>query len=385
MSELKVVGLVNQGQYCYINSIIQCILNLDSFINNLVSRNGIYTTIKNNLESGKIKNDSILMVDLLKIINYCKKDNKSLNIKFFYKKLFKVSNLFVDNEQNDSYEFLDFLFNKLNDELSYKASVTISGNPIFTCLSNIDKYLEDASINDDVKEMYLEKRKDIEKNNNNFYTVYKSYVRWKNNLKIKGEVTNSLIIDTFFGQLYSVIECSECNNISENFDMFDIISLPLCIEFGKLETCFDKFICVEKLDLGNLWECEKCKKKVVANKQLSLWKLPMVLIIHLKRFENDKITIKKDKRPIDINISELNLEKWVHPINKNMMKNQNYKYQLQSCCCHIGEYTRGHYFSVLHKDDKWYIANDEQVKEINLGKASEYINKYCYLLFYNKK
>ena len=153
MSELKVIGFINNSQYCYINSILQCIMNLDQLINNLLNSSIVYSTIKNNLETGKIKNDNIIMVDLPRIIKHLKKNKSSdpINIKFFYKKLFKASNLFMDNEQNDSYEFLDFLFNKLNDELSYKASITISGNPIFTCLSNIDKQLEDKSIDDNVK------------------------------------------------------------------------------------------------------------------------------------------------------------------------------------------------------------------------------------------
>ena len=64
-----------------------------------------------------------------------------------------------------------------------------------------------------------------------------------------------------------------------------------------------------------------------------------ILIIHLKRFEQVNMKIRKDKRSIDININELNLEKWVHPINKNMMKNKDYNYSLQSCCCHRGIYT----------------------------------------------
>lgn len=37
------------------------------------------------------------------------------------------------------------------------------------------------------------------------------------------------------------------------------------------------FLCEEK------WFCERCKVKVEARKKIDLWKLPPVLVLHLKR------------------------------------------------------------------------------------------------------
>ena len=41
----------------------------------------------------------------------------------------------------------------------------------------------------------------------------------------------------------------------------------------------------ERETLKNQWNCPRCKRIVDSQKELHLWKLPNVLIIHLKRFQ----------------------------------------------------------------------------------------------------
>ena len=45
---------------------------------------------------------------------------------------------------------------------------------------------------------------------------------------------------------------------------------------------------VEKLSGANTWYCGHCKDHVEATKRVSLWRLPPVLVIQLKRFKHQK-------------------------------------------------------------------------------------------------
>lgn len=48
---------------------------------------------------------------------------------------------------------------------------------------------------------------------------------------------------------------------------------------------FERFNDEEQLGEMDMWYCSKCKEHRQAFKRMGLWKLPDVLIIHLKRFQ----------------------------------------------------------------------------------------------------
>jgi ubiquitin carboxyl-terminal hydrolase 4/11 len=52
----------------------------------------------------------------------------------------------------------------------------------------------------------------------------------------------------------------------------------------ELSDCFEKFGMEEELGEEDGWYCSKCNKHRPALKTLSLWRLPSLLIVHLKRF-----------------------------------------------------------------------------------------------------
>ena len=51
-----------------------------------------------------------------------------------------------------------------------------------------------------------------------------------------------------------------------------------------LEDALGRYFAIENLEGENQYECEKCKTKVDATRQIQLHSLPEVLTVHLKRF-----------------------------------------------------------------------------------------------------
>ena len=52
-----------------------------------------------------------------------------------------------------------------------------------------------------------------------------------------------------------------------------------------LDECFKLFTCKEQLSKDNAWYCSKCKDFKEATKQITIWRLPPILVIQFKRFE----------------------------------------------------------------------------------------------------
>ena len=55
-----------------------------------------------------------------------------------------------------------------------------------------------------------------------------------------------------------------------------------------LYNCLDLFTETERLGKDDAWYCPECKDFVQATKKFDLWKLPRVLVIHLKRFSYNR-------------------------------------------------------------------------------------------------
>lgn len=86
------------------------------------------------------------------------------------------------------------------------------------------------------------------------------------------------------------MQCSYCSN---TFDPF----LDLSLEIAKADSvgkALKHFTAAEQLDGGERqYQCQRCKQKVRALKQLTVHKAPYVLTIHLKRFHDPTQKINK--------------------------------------------------------------------------------------------
>lgn len=89
------------------------------------------------------------------------------------------------------------------------------------------------------------------------------------------------------------------------------LSVPIVLLDTPLDVaqCIEDFSTEECLEGNNAWYCETCKARVEAKKKIELWKLPPVLIIHLKRFSfgigdcATKVSINVDFPLLDLDLT----------------------------------------------------------------------------------
>lgn len=107
----------------------------------------------------------------------------------------------------------------------------------------------------------------------------------------------------------------------------------------NLDDCFNLFTKKEELSDSDLWYCPSCKEHQHATKQIDLWTLPQVLIIHLKRFSYSRIYRDKIDTLVDFPITNLDL---TDSVKNTDQKIKNNKYNLIAVSNHYGGLGGGH-------------------------------------------
>ncbi|KAI9090730.1 hypothetical protein K1719_028583 [Acacia pycnantha] len=142
--------------------------------------------------------------------------------------------------------------------------------------------------------------------------------------------------------------------------------------------CLEAFLKEEPLGPDDMWFCPKCKKPQQATKKLDLWRLPEILVVHLKRFSFSRSFRNKLETFVDFPINDLDLSTYV--AHKNSQSSPHY--ELYAISCHYGCLGGGHYTAfVRYGHDKWYEFDDSGVVPISeeMVKISA-----AYVLFYRK-
>ena len=142
----------------------------------------------------------------------------------------------------------------------------------------------------------------------------------------------------------------------------------------NLEILLTNFNQIEKLSKNNEWYCPKCKKHQLADKKMEIYSISEVVIIHLKRFRNNR----KIENLVDFPIENLDLTKFLPN------QNEKYIYDLFAVANHVGGLHGGHYFAYCknYKNGEWYEFNDSHVDKIDKDKI---VTENAYVLFYSRK
>lgn len=151
-----------------------------------------------------------------------------------------------------------------------------------------------------------------------------------------------------------------------------------------IEDCLQEFIKEEELGEEDLWYCPRCKKHQQATKKFDLWKLPDILVVHLKRFSSSRLYRDKITALVDFPLQGLDLKYYVQGIDDSTDQ-LSYVYDLYAVDNHMGMLGGGHYTSYAQNPDqqKWYLFDDSSVREVD--DLSDLVSPNAYLLFFRRR
>ncbi|KAF4661520.1 Ubiquitin carboxyl-terminal hydrolase 31 [Perkinsus chesapeaki] len=204
--------------------------------------------------------------------------------------------------------------------------------------------------------------------------------RWKQYLKRD----RSFFVDLLMGQMKSRVECQECGHTSIRYEPFMYLSLPLRQPgpHGKvctsLEEAIDAFHKPEKLTGDNQWYCDHCKAHCDSIRTLSVFVVPPVLIVHLKRFQKTDTHVLGSTRLGSLcclasKIKTLAVSGttlvWQVDCSLDGIRIGDYceqTYSVFAVINHNGSLRSGHYTATCRNrtDGKWYNFDDETVTEV---------------------
>ncbi|XP_071807024.1 uncharacterized protein [Asterias amurensis] len=394
------VGLINLGNTCYMNSILQCLAQIGELKDYLLS--GDYLRDINRKSAGEgnlIKGFADLMKQLWE-----PKKRESVAPNKLHLAFQKISKQFRGSKQQDAQEFLRYLLSELHDETN-----TAAGS----------KKSKEADVPDDISE---EEKAEI------YWERYRAR-------------DNSIFSRIFVGQLKSTLECQTCKSRSVTFDIFWDLSVPVPERKGSgfqrrtswdrenpdsfdIKDCLNKFTEAEVLDGENMVTCDKCKKKCPFIKWFSIQRFPKHLVLHLKRFSGlrSKLTthINFPVQGLDMTkycsettatrcmyslsgsashieaskvdmfqtvwktYSQPPLYDWDHLLEGEGDLNRRHgDYNLGGVSQHSGSMLGGHYIAYAKhlSTSKWHIYDDSRVDTIT---ETNVPSSYAYVLFYQQ-
>ena len=402
-------GLRNIGNTCYMNSIIQCISSLDLFRSWLITdqfksrlRNNIIENLakKQRKKLGLTDDDTVrirkvhikdeyddtITYNLSELLKGMWNYNSIITPKSFKNSIGNACPMFKGFNQHDSQELLNLIIDRVHEET--KAPVKVFYKNIPECVEN---YLEvnnqcssiinnpDEDIDD--KEKHLNYLKEYKREHSTDVIISDAYVYWKKYI----HKSHSIVTDLFTGLFLNKITCSECGNISSIFEPFTSLSIQTK-EYGEttLKESMDGFTSEETLTGINQYFCEVCNKKVDAKKKIYIWEPPNILIIHLKRFKNERHYTTKTRSKVVFPIDDFDVTDYMSELHTI----SNTHYELKAISEHQGSYGFGHYIAYCKNsiNNKWYEFNDDDVIHVPYDQLEkEIVTTNAYVLFYVRK
>ncbi|KAL5203880.1 hypothetical protein ABZP36_008751 [Zizania latifolia] len=146
----------------------------------------------------------------------------------------------------------------------------------------------------------------------------------------------------------------------------------------SLYACLDAFLREEPLVPEDMWYCPRCKEQRQASKKLDLWRLPEVLVIHLKRFSFSRSTKQKLETFVNFPVHDFDLTNYI--ANKC---SERQIYELYAVSNHYGSMASGHYtaYIKLLDENRWYTFDDSHVSAMN---EEDVKSGAAYVLFYRR-
>ncbi|XP_036094670.1 ubiquitin carboxyl-terminal hydrolase 8 isoform X3 [Rousettus aegyptiacus] len=329
-------GLRNLGNTCYMNSILQCLCNAPHLAD-YFNRNCYHEDInRSNLlgHKGEVAEEFGIIMKALWTGQY-----RYISPKDFKITIGKINDQFAGYSQQDSQELLLFLMDGLHEDLN-KAD---------------------------------NRKRHKEENNDHLDDFKAAEYAWQKHKQLN----ESIIVALFQGQFKSTVQCLTCHKKSRTFEAFMYLSLPLASTSKcTLQDCLRLFSKEEKLTDNNRFYCSHCGARRDSLKKIEIWKLPPVLLVHLKRFSYDGRWKQKLQTSVDFPLENLDLSQYVIGPKNNLKK-----YNLFSVSNHYGGLDGGHYTAYCKNAarQRWFKFDDHEVSDISISSVK---SSAAYILFY---
>eukprot|EP00093_Oithona_nana_P014798 14798.XXX_697125_694968_1 [CDS] Oithona nana genome sequencing. len=328
-------GLVNFGNTCYSNSVLQALYFCKPFREKVLEYKAKNKKGKETLLS--------CLADLFYSIATQKKKVGTIAPKKFIARLRKEKVDFDNYMQQDAHEFLNFLINHINEIIVAERN-QVSGKP--------------------------NKNSNADSNNDHRKPTW--------------------ISDIFQGIFTSETRCLNCETVtSKDEDFFD---LSIDVEQNtSITSCLRNFSNTETLCSDNKFQCDSCSTLQEAHKRMRIKKLPTILALHLKRFkymEQYNRHIKVSHRvvfPLELRLFNTSDD----AVNPDRM------YDLVAVVVHCGSGpNRGHYISIVKSCGFWLIFDDDIVDKIEPSAIEDFYglttdiqksSETGYILFYQSR
>jgi ubiquitin C-terminal hydrolase len=173
----------------------------------------------------------------------------------------------------------------------------------------------------------------------------------------------SPLVHLFYGLFHFKTTCQACKNVSHRWEPFNSLKAP--VNVGELTVDIIKSLRDDLLheEVVEEYQCDACgPPRKQAKRSVSIWKLPLALIICAKRFTNDSKKISVPAAPVSlapIDFAPFFSEE--SPEREGMVH-----YTLRGIVDHHGSMQGGHYTAQCRhlESDKWFMYDDEHVNSV---------------------
>lgn len=294
----------NEGNTCYINSVIQALFASKHFRNHVVTSD-ITTT------------NDMGIAPLFKVL-FEEMQNNSTSQVVRLRPLFNVLEERIGGilelfQENDAMEFMTILLDELAKDYKFADTSTTSTSAYpQRCLEPVFAKLDTL-----LKKQWFESHNDA----------------------LSG------FVDVIYGQYVIQVRCTNCRFSSHRGEPF--VSLDLSLGGDATLDMTDLVSTAFNCEHIHERECDKNCGKAPGVRSSRIWKTPKMLLIHFKRFHG----FQKITTPVAVP-DTLHLKPY-------SLFCENPNYNLVAIICHVGQLQSGHYFALVKRQDTWYLVDDD--------------------------
>ncbi|XP_071813445.1 ubiquitin carboxyl-terminal hydrolase 22-like [Apostichopus japonicus] len=160
----------------------------------------------------------------------------------------------------------------------------------------------------------------------------------------------------------------------------------------SLDDCLRRFTRPEYLGSSAKIKCSSCQSYQESTKQLTMKKLPLVACFHLKRFEHSSKLRKKISSfisfPHELDMTPyMSTHRRASGLRENVQSNRRHlsdnRYSLFAVVNHLGTLDHGHYTCYVRQHrDQWFKCDDAMITRAT---KQDVLQSEGYLLFYHKR